>query len=230
MKSRLYWVLGMILFLAFAAPTYKLIKKQIEIAAIERELASFPKIPTKQQPIGQTESTSKPAETTNAENPPTTETLDNEPTATTQDNAMLPDISTSEPAGMSPHGFGAYPEVPEGTLIGTFDETQSVQQELLGRVLVKLWNDGDRHIGGWVSGETGKVYPYYHDVIYVKYETEFNEIIGKNETNITEATSSPLITPVVLDSILQGNIPTGYKLIDIDNTGINPYEFLDLSK
>ena len=240
MKSKIYWGLGIIFFLVIAAVTFKMIKNELELAAIEKLLASFPKMSTKQQ---STEVTPNTTETTKVENTSTTTTLDNEPTTNespkqdnkptmpTQDNDMISDIPTEpESTGMFPHGFGAYPKVPEGTLIGTFDETQSVQQELLGRVLVKLWNDGDRHVGGWICGETGKVYPNYDDVIYVKYETEFNVLTGEDETKITEATSPPSINPDVLTSLLDGKIPSGYKLIDVDDAGINPYEFLDLSK
>ena len=135
---------------------------------------------------------------------------------------------------VSPHGFGPYPEIPEGTLIGEFNETDSVNSELLGRVLVKLWNDGDRHLGGWISGETGKVYPHYDNVVYVEYENQLNELTGEWEMNIVSANSAPSTsfdTNFELhNSVLEGNIPVGYKLIDVDGAGIAPYEFLDLPK
>ncbi|MDE0084562.1 MAG: hypothetical protein OXU23_02550 [Candidatus Poribacteria bacterium] len=128
---------------------------------------------------------------------------------------------------MSPHGFGPYPEVPEGAPIAMFDETMSAQQKLLCRVLVKLYNEGDPHKGGWISGRTGRVYPHYDDVIYVKYETQFNEITGQNETVIAQATSGPDNFSVV-QAVASGDIPSGYTLIDMKDAGINPYEYLDL--
>ena len=166
--------------------------------------------------------------TPTAEIPITDTTQDNETTniETNTDNGVI--ARATEPVRMSKHGFGPLPPIPLGAPIADFYENDSVQQELLGRVLVKLWNDGDRNIrGGWISGDTLKVYPHYDDVIYVKYGTEFNVLTGQYETKIIEATSSYENTGVV-DAVVRGNVPSGYKLIDVNESGINSYEYLDL--
>ena len=142
------------------------------------------------------------------------------------DNNIAAD--TPKNVRMSPHGFGPYPEVPEGLPIGEFLETDNVQQELIGRVLVKLWNEGDRAIGGgFYDAAQGKVYPYYPNVIYVKYEAEFNEITGEYETVIAQAGSSYDNFDAV-QAVASGDTPPGYRLIDMEDSGINPYEYLDL--
>ena len=167
------------------------------------------------------------SEMQSAEKPIADTTRNNDTTniETNTDNSVTP---TPKNVRTSPHGFGAYPQIPEGSPIGDFLETDNVQQELIGRVLVKLWNEGDRHTGGGIyDAEQGKVYPYYPNVIYVKYENEFNVITGKNETKVTEATSSP-DNAAAVDAAVRGNVPSGYTLIDIDETGINPYEYLAL--
>ena len=43
------------------------------------------------------------------------------------------------------------------------------ERELLGLVLVKKWNEGDRNFVG-VSMDDGKVYLHYPNVVYVKWE------------------------------------------------------------
>ena len=45
---------------------------------------------------------------------------------------------------MSKHGFGPMPEIPPGAPIAPFDDNYELSktQELLARVLIKLWNDG----------------------------------------------------------------------------------------
>ena len=167
-------------------------------------------------------------ETLITEKPITDTTQANETTneETNDDNDAITDIS--KPVRMSPNGFGAFPEIPEGAPIALFDENMSAQQELLGRVLVKLWNEGDTRIGGgYINGDTYKVYPYYPNVIYVKYENEFNVLTGRYETKITQAGSSFENFDAV-KSVTRGEIPSGYILIDSEESGINAYEYLDL--
>ena len=159
-----------------------------------------------------------------AEKQRTDTTQANETTNT--DNSVI--AGTTEPIRMSPNGFGAVPEMPEGAPFAAFDETMSSQQELLYRVLVKLWNDGDTDIsGGFYDAEQGKVYPYYPNVIYVLYETQFNEITGQDETMIAQAGSS-YNNAAAVETVMSGDIPSGYTLVDKKEAGINPYEYLDL--
>ena len=168
-----------------------------------------------------------PAEhiTHTAEKPITDTPQDNETTnrETHTDNSVTP-----KNIRMSTNGFGTVPEIPEGAPFAAFDETMSAQQELLYRVLVKLWNDGDRDIGGgFYDAAQGKVYPYYPNVIYVLYESELNERTSEYETVIAQAGSSYDNFDAV-QAVARGDVPSGYTLIDMKDAGINPYEYLDL--
>ncbi len=128
---------------------------------------------------------------------------------------------------MSPHGFGAYPQIPDGAPVAEFEETDSVNMELLGRVIVKAWNDGKRFEGAFIDGDTGKVYLNYSNVLYVEYSEDIDEETGEvtiEISSVTGAASTQEASRLVLD----GYTPPGYTLIDITEVGINPYDYLDL--
>ena len=227
MNRKLYWGIGILLIFVISATIYQVISDQKEIAELKREpiIQQISNQDAKQLSVAEeTEFTKAPAETQNAEKPITTQ--DNEiSTTTTQDNNVI--AETTEPVRMSPYGLGPYPEIPPDSPIGPFLDTDNINHELIGRVLVKLWNDGDRELVGGGVYQDGKVYPHYKNVIYVKHETVFNEITDEYETKITEATST-YENFDVLKLVMSGNTPSGYKLIDADESGYNPYEFLDL--
>lgn len=82
--------------------------------------------------------------------------------------------------GVSPYGFGPYPEVPVGfpehlMPVWTWSEEKlkrivgrKKNFELMHRVLVELWNQGDQDfIGVSLNDQNGKVYPTYQNVMYV---------------------------------------------------------------
>ncbi len=237
MTHKAYWTIGLFVILVIAATTYKVISDKIEIAEIEKDIVTE-RIPNKssQQSVTkpmtdpqtpQKPLTNTPAETQNAGKQPTATTLaPNEITET--EKTKNDDSVTADPVRMSPHGFGPYPEIPDGAPIATFDETDDILQELLGRVLVKVWNDGDRHIGGFLDEDTGKVYPYYENTLYVEYENEIDEETGETYVTVVSVTCSPYISKSIANSVLIGETPAGYTLVDFDKSGIDPYKFLDL--
>ena len=77
-----------------------------------------------------------------------------------------------------------FPEVPEGFpsdirpvwLEDFFDEILHADHVIMCRVLIELWNQGDHDIVYGVLDEyTGKVYPIYHDVVYVEWDSDVRE-------------------------------------------------------
>ena len=72
----------------------------------------------------------------------------------------------------APEGF---PYPPVWTRIPGYQKGKMPEVELIGRVLVKLWNQGIR---GFESGAYSdeKVYPLYHDVMYVRWAETYNGI------------------------------------------------------
>ena len=75
-----------------------------------------------------------------------------------------------------------FPEVPEGFpvtpvwLKDFFDENLHADFVIIDRVLIELWNQGDHNlVNGIRDKNTGKVYPIYHDVVYLEWDSHFRE-------------------------------------------------------
>ena len=129
---------------------------------------------------------------------------------------------------VSPHGFGPYPEIPVGAPIAKFDETDDVHTELMLRVAVKAWNEGERFVSGFYDAARGRVYLNYPHIAYVEYseriDAKTGEVIGKRITDVSTSAANKGVG----ESILEGNIPPGITIVDVDESGIDPYEYLDL--
>ena len=164
-------------------------------------------------------------------------------------DAFLPDDFVSEEeiaedVPVSPYGFGPYPEVPSdfpGTPMWEhdldalgFSEEQKKDSELLSRVLIKLWVEhgvGSR-LGGYISPDTGLVYPYFEDTIYVRRQVSRNpdgtEGVVVAEINFPGNMS---ITSEETEKFREtGETPSGLQVLQIDTDGIDPYEFLNLQR
>ena len=97
------------------------------------------------------------------------------------------------------------------------------QRELWGLVLVKKWNEGDRDfVGTDMDMDTGKVYLYYPNVVYVKWEdTELPDgTITKHASKISGGDST------ITDQVSEGILPPGVLVLDMDASGIDPYVYL----
>ena len=150
----------------------------------------------------------------------------------------------SENAGVSPFGFGPYPEVPTdylqklGPPIWMRDipsgldvpEHVLMGSELIGRVLVKLWSDGDTNIVGGSTDAEGKVIPHYPNTIYVKIIEEVHKDSGAIERTVHMR--GPPGTGQYHDDIIKSrDIPSHITIVPWDNTvGIDPYTILNLRK
>ena len=102
-------------------------------------------------------------------------------------DAFLPDniVSDEVPAAevpVSPFGFGPYPDIPEGypliaswTRIGEhrekFNDNIWRDLELMGRVLIKLYNEGDTSFTAGIVND-GLVLPIYPNVAYARIEKD----------------------------------------------------------
>ncbi len=148
--------------------------------------------------------------------------------------------STEEPTEgvpASPFGFGPFPEVPEDyfgdpiwarnpDLFSEFPDEASRNIELIDRVLIKLWQQGDREIVGG-STYNGKVYPHYDNVFYVRW-TEIPLPDGNVHRYISRLKGGD--HEITDEDIESGNIPAGSKVVDLDNAGFDPYKFLNLKQ
>ena len=126
---------------------------------------------------------------------------------------------------MSPFGFGPYPEVPEDYPSKvTWNYWDSAQGELLVRVLVKLWTEGEQNFRGGGTHK-GKVYPWYYNTIYVKFR-EYKNADGEIVLRAGTKMSGPRVDWSEVDDWL--NPPPHIRILDIDSSGIDPYQYLDL--
>lgn len=156
-------------------------------------------------------------------------------------DAFLPDDFVSEGAltedvPVSPFGYGPYPEVPpdyfgepiwvrEPHILSNFPDEARRNIELIDRVLVTLWQQGDRGIVGG-STHDGKIYPHYDDVVYVRWkETELPDGSVLSSFSQIGGYKGPELTS---EDFRTGNIPANLEVIDIDDAGFDPYQFLNL--
>ena len=151
-------------------------------------------------------------------------------------DAFLPDdfVSEEEPdenVPVSPHGFGPYPEIPadypkDMTPTWVKYENPSRDHELMHRVLIKLWNQGDHNVSGAFM-ESGLIYPLYPNTAYVTYD--YAEMPDGTRRRFIRDTRGPTgTTPTIPPEGGPAVLPEGVTAMDMDNAGINPYEFLDL--
>lgn len=152
------------------------------------------------------------------------------------DDFVLEEAST-EDVHVSPFGFGPYPEIPasytarHGKTVWQYPGSLLLSSqrniELIHRVMIASWNEGDtRFISATL--EDGKVYLQYPNTMYVRY-TVRERSDGTVRRYITSWTSGEH-NQSAIDQILEGKIPTGVTLIDMDSedVGIDPYAFLGL--
>lgn len=150
----------------------------------------------------------------------------------------------AEPVPLSPYGYGPYPEVPADypeTLMPVWTWSEDERQlhetsrledfELMGRVLIKLWNQGDRDFSGVIrDDENGKVYPLYSDRAYVTWrelKDESGKVLFRYPGNLRAANGFPHLS---FRDFMEGTIPTGIHFIERESAGIDPYHFLDLQR
>jgi len=190
-----------------------------------------------------------PEENTDTQMPELTEALPNE----TDDlvDAFLPEDFVSEveaPAEevpVSPFGFGPYPEVPSDFPKAVIwqgseekrqkfaDDGRLEDMELIDRVLIKLWNQGDHEWRGAKRDDlNGKVYPLYRNRIYVKHWIEIPVEGGQIMPFPAGGTSGgsdwkpDRYLPIFYES--GGQLPDHIQFIDQDAAGYDPYTFLNL--
>ena len=137
----------------------------------------------------------------------------------------------------SPFGFGVYPEIPAGFPLAAswqfpgdmFPIEIQRQGELVSRVLIKLYNEGDHDFvaGKW---HKGKVYPIYPNTFYVQVnegQIEVGENKLKTETiRILGPSGTRDIQKRLEKAISAGKSLPGVRVRDMQEYGIDPYNYL----
>jgi len=162
-------------------------------------------------------------------------------------NAFLPDaVATSEtPAEevpVSPFGFGPYPEIPEGyPLVVSWTRIEEHREkfndhiwrdlELMERVLIKLYNEGDTSFTAGIVND-GLVLPIYPNVAYVRIEKDDDWKSTADPLIDVRSDSSRIlagsnVSEADKEQIRKGKIPPGIEIRSFSD-GIDPFTFLNL--
>ncbi len=172
--------------------------------------------------------TPEESDTRTAEKPRNEKTSVTDKTEPTQAQTAAPaDSAEAADVPVSPYGFGPYPEVPEDMPYRhhhTAWEKDTLESELLSRVLIKLWTSGERNfIGG--STRNGKIYPHYHDTVYVTFR-EY-ERRGEIIRFAAKIKSGPHVRYTAEELL---NPPPHLRVLDLETSGIDPYQYLNLPR
>lgn len=162
-------------------------------------------------------------------------TKDTEPTQTQTKVPVQTPETTDVP--VSPNGFGPYPEIPEEMGIPKDKEdvfweniSKSPGHELLARVRIKLYQQGIQATGATYK-RNGLIYPIIKGVCYVEWDTvEYPD--GTVERYVSRSTGHPddNFMRGAKGPVLESDIPGHLKIYTYPDGGIEPYEFLGLSK
>ena len=172
-----------------------------------------------------------PEENTDTPMPDETEALENETETLDRADAFLPDDMVSEEVSaedvpVSPFGFGAYPELPEGWPVDIWPRS-SPNHELMLRVQIKLISQGVNAFGAIM--EDGLVYPTIDNTVYIRWD----DVAG--DRYISETAGDPnacdrleAIIEARGDDFTEADIPSDIKTVSYEDGGIDPYTFLNL--
>ena len=158
--------------------------------------------------------------------------VENTAKAEAQQNETPSENAAESEVRVSPFGFGPYPEVPEDYpsvvvwLQSDYEELPSHQQknfELMSRVLIKLWASGEKGFRG-ASTYKGKVYPHYYNTVYIRV-SEYELPDGTKAQYISRRKSGPHVNTDGVDLL---NPPSHLRVLDLDSSGIDPYQYLNL--
>ena len=122
------------------------------------------------------------------------------------------------PAGFPSHLIPVWKRFPG------YQKGDMPDHELIYRVLIKLWNEGERgFIAATITSE-GRVHPHYPNTIYVRWKEKIDEN-GVKKRYINRAGSSGDVR-LTDEQMLNGEIPPGIRVLDYDSGGYDAYEFL----
>ena len=157
--------------------------------------------------------------------------------------------SVAENVPVSPYGFGPYPELPPPWPRDYWDGVRSKGHELIGRVRIKLYEEGVWADGMHRDDNTGMIHPIYQDTVYVEWG-HYTNPDGTTERYITSSLGHPDTMDVLeklryppeimkeetdkiprtLGLIRESDLPTDIKFLTYDEGAIDPYEYLNLEK
>ena len=141
--------------------------------------------------------------------------------------------------GVSPYGFGPYPEIPADFPFPVEWEFpgSDADHELMARVAIKLWSQGIETMGA-TAGD-GLVYPNYIDTVYIRWDETIDDDGNPIQYISGLGGYPPACLRIVENNIARlgergtmtaADIPSDVTVILYDEAGIDPYTFLELPK
>ena len=140
---------------------------------------------------------------------------------------------------------GDFPEVPDGfpsdltpvwIQFPDYEKGDMYEHEMVYRVLIKLWNQGDHNfVNGVYKDDNSRVYPLYPDVVYLEWGEAVNEegqVIRFPRSTIATHAREPGATGELFttEELLSGAYKTKYpdlKMIEYADAGYDPQTFLN---
>ncbi|RKU10512.1 hypothetical protein C6501_13570 [Candidatus Poribacteria bacterium] len=158
--------------------------------------------------------------------------IQSEDKSNVKDTSSAVSKTTNAPTVVSPFGFGPYPKIPDSWPQGyKYWPCENERHELMQRVEIKLTEQGINVAGSTMS--KGLVYPNIKGIVYVRWaETSDGEryislITGyppdaQRLTELVETLEDQDIP------FTEADVPNDIKLVNYDEAGIDPYQFLEL--
>ncbi len=154
-----------------------------------------------------------------------------------KDTSETDEVSIS-PYGVSPYGFGPFPEIPpdypdQDAWSETRVRTMAPEHELLSRVRIKLWNEGTQTRGAVFKDDYGLVYPILDGVVYYKRSISVGPgHEGVLSRTLTSGETGDKYGDDIMEAIDSGKgiFPPNLTFYEFPDGGIDPYEFLGLSR
>ena len=136
----------------------------------------------------------------------------------------FPEVPESFPENLTPVWI-QFPNYKKGDMRG---------HELMYRVLIKLWNQGDHgFVNGVYSHDNDRVYPLYHDVVYAEWD---EEILETPEGTVKQkvlthwlGTDKFFTAEEVISGVYATKYP-GVEFVDFATAGYDPEIFLNDDK
>ena len=231
-NRKLYWGLGVLIGLLIGATVFVVVKDKSETRQLEKELADAEKLAADSDTVQHAAATTD--ENTDTPMPDDTAAPSTRETAAKTIDSTEP-IETDavsadalDPSKMSRFGLGPYPEIPkEWNVIPNYWEfmVDSIEDELLCRVAIKMHNEGIRSKYGSVGFDPSTLLIIAVERGSVLIETEIDQ-------NGEERVYRALAHPDDLSGIYtrQSEIPSHLKIVTAEEIGFDPYEYLGLQK
>ena len=145
------------------------------------------------------------------------------------------EVPAAEPPRTSLFGFGVYPEIPSDypeqdawdaiEALYLTDPESARGQELMERVCIKLWKQGLHSVGVSRDSQTGLIYPHYPNTAYVRWAWYVDE--NGSPVRYAASVKGGADLAQYQHYFAEGELPPHITVIDYEEAGIDPYQFLD---